>query len=113
MGLQYLVIVPRFGTEGSRFAGGKENYEFCDLATGANPLLPNGGAWCNGTLQGVIASWLEFFLGGGGVIKRGGERNQVDRVLFWFCATGNKMEKRMWSLVLIFLFLLGGWEEHG
>lgn len=30
----------------------EENYEYCDLATQANPLQGNGGAWCNGTLQG-------------------------------------------------------------
>jgi hypothetical protein len=33
----------------------KDDYEFCDLATKANPLEGNGGAWCNGTLQGACA----------------------------------------------------------
>lgn len=32
----------------------KEDYEYCDLATSPDPYLPGGGAWCNGTLQGVI-----------------------------------------------------------
>ena len=33
----------------------KDDYEFCDLATKANPLEGNGGAWCNGMLQGACA----------------------------------------------------------
>ena len=34
------------------FVQSQDDYTFCDLATQANPMGPNGGAWCNGTLQG-------------------------------------------------------------
>ncbi|CAE7290773.1 SWA2 [Symbiodinium natans] len=46
----YFIVTDRFARSGPD----KDNYEFCDLATMPNPLLPNGGAWCNGTLQGII-----------------------------------------------------------
>jgi len=46
----YFLVTDRFARSGAD----KENYEYCDLATQANPLQGNGGAWCNGTLQGVI-----------------------------------------------------------
>ncbi|CAE7947026.1 SWA2, partial [Symbiodinium sp. KB8] len=46
----YFIVTDRFARSGPD----KDNYEFCDLATLPNPLAPNGGAWCNGTLQGII-----------------------------------------------------------
>jgi len=46
----YFIVTDRFARSGPD----KDNYEFCDLATSADPLSGNGGAWCNGTLQGVI-----------------------------------------------------------
>ncbi|CAK9087850.1 unnamed protein product [Durusdinium trenchii] len=46
----YFLVTDRFARSGAN----KENYTYCDLATSADPLQPGGGAWCNGTLQGVI-----------------------------------------------------------
>ncbi|CAJ1379396.1 unnamed protein product [Effrenium voratum] len=45
----YFIVTDRFARSGPD----KENYEFCDLATSPDPRAGNGGAWCNGTLQGI------------------------------------------------------------
>lgn len=56
----YFLVTDRFARSGEN----KDDYEFCDLATKANPLEGNGGAWCNGTLQGVIDK-LDYIQGMG------------------------------------------------
>lgn len=46
----YFIVTDRFARSGKD----ADNYEFCDLATAPDPRGPNGGAFCNGTLQGII-----------------------------------------------------------
>ncbi|CAE7638868.1 Dnah5 [Symbiodinium pilosum] len=52
--MKYAEAAVNFLVDSAMISVLNDNYEFCDLATMPNPLLPNGGAWCNGTLQGII-----------------------------------------------------------
>eukprot|EP00931_Biecheleriopsis_adriatica_P080717 TRINITY_DN54061_c0_g1_i1.p1 TRINITY_DN54061_c0_g1~~TRINITY_DN54061_c0_g1_i1.p1 ORF type:complete len:653 (+),score=112.33 TRINITY_DN54061_c0_g1_i1:40-1998(+) len=56
----YFIVTDRFARSGKD----ENDFSFCDLATAPDPRSPNGGAFCNGTLQGIIDK-LDYIQGMG------------------------------------------------